>query len=78
MPKIPGISDEQAVRALKKAGFVVLRQGRHVLMSNGFIRLTIPRHNPINAYTMGAIAADAGLSPEGVQRPASLTDLAGG
>jgi predicted RNA binding protein YcfA (HicA-like mRNA interferase family) len=64
MPKIPGITDEQAVRALKKAGFVVLRQGRHVLMSNGFIRLTIPRHNPINAYTMGAIAADAGLSPE--------------
>jgi len=28
------------------------------------VRLTIPRHNPINAYTMGAIAADAGLNPE--------------
>ena len=64
MPKIPGVSDEQAVRALQKAGFVVLRQGKHVIMSNGVVRLTVPRHNPINAYTMGAIAADAGLSPE--------------
>ena len=64
MPKIPGITEEQAVRALKKAGFVVLRQGKHIVMSNGHVRLTIPRHNPINAYTMGAIAADAGFSPE--------------
>ena len=64
VPKIPGVSEDQAVRALKKAGFVILRQGKHVVMSNGVVRLTIPRHNPINAYTMGAIAADAGLSPE--------------
>ena len=32
-------------------------------MSNGQTRLTIPRHNPINAITMGAIAKDAGLDP---------------
>lgn len=64
MPKIPGVSEEQAVRALKKAGFEILRQGKHVVMSNGLMRLTIPRHDPINSYTMGAIAADAGFSPE--------------
>ena len=64
MPKIPGVSADQAVRALKKAGFVTLRQGRHIVMSNGHVRLTIPRHDPINAYTMGAIARDAGFSPE--------------
>jgi predicted RNA binding protein YcfA (HicA-like mRNA interferase family) len=64
MPKIPGVSSEQAVRALEKVGFRVLRQGKHLIMSDGIIRLTIPRHNPINAYTMGAIARDAGLSPE--------------
>jgi len=34
------------------------------VMSNGQVRLTIPRKNPVNAYTMGAIAADAGLTPE--------------
>ncbi len=64
MPKIPGISADQAIRAFMKAGFVILRQGSHIVMSNGHVRLTIPRHNPINAYTMGAIAEDAGLSPE--------------
>ena len=64
MPRISGVSADQAVRALKKAGFVILRQGSHIVMSNGHVRLTIPRHNPINAYTMGAIAEDAGFSPE--------------
>jgi hypothetical protein len=33
-------------------------------MSDGQRRLTNPRHNPVNAITMGAIARDAGLSPE--------------
>jgi predicted RNA binding protein YcfA (HicA-like mRNA interferase family) len=64
MPRIPGVSSQQAVRALQKAGFVVIREGRHVVMSNGQVRLTIPRHNPVNAFTMGSIAADAGLTPE--------------
>lgn len=31
-------------------------------MSNGQRILTIPRHNPINAITMGGIVRDAGLS----------------
>ncbi len=26
--------------------------------------LTIPRHNPVNAYTMGGIVRDAGLTVE--------------
>ncbi len=55
---------DEAVRALARAGFIVLRQGKPVIMSNGQVRLAIPRHDPINAYTMGAIAADAGFSPE--------------
>lgn len=63
MPKLPGISQKEAVRVLEKAGFRVVRESGHVVMSNGQIRLTIPRHNPIHAITMGAIAKDAGLSP---------------
>ncbi len=31
-------------------------------MSNGERMLTIPRHNPIKAFTMGGIVKDAGLS----------------
>ncbi|MEM9481252.1 MAG: type II toxin-antitoxin system HicA family toxin [Verrucomicrobiota bacterium] len=64
MPKIPGISYRQALRALEKAGFKVVREGKHTILSDGTKILTIPRHNPINAFTMGGIAKDAGLSPE--------------
>ena len=64
MPKIPGINHLAAVRALEKAGFRIVRQGKHVVMSDGVRILTIPRHNPVNAFTMGGIARDAGLSVE--------------
>jgi len=64
VPRIPGISVDQAVRVFGKVGFRIIRQGKHIIMSDGATRLTIPRHNPINAYTMGAMAQDAGLTPE--------------
>jgi predicted RNA binding protein YcfA (HicA-like mRNA interferase family) len=64
MPKLPGISQKEAVRVFQKIGFRIARESGHIVMSNGQIRLTIPRHDPINAITMGAIAKDAGLTPE--------------
>jgi predicted RNA binding protein YcfA (HicA-like mRNA interferase family) len=62
VPKIPGVNHLNAVRALEKAGFAIIRQGSHIVMSDGSRLLTIPRHNPVNAYTMGGIVRDAGLS----------------
>jgi predicted RNA binding protein YcfA (HicA-like mRNA interferase family) len=62
--KIPGVSHLDAVRALQKAGFTIVRQGKHIVMSNGTRILTIPRHNPINAFTLGGIVRDAGLTVE--------------
>lgn len=64
MPKIPGVNHLEAVRALQKAGFRILRQGKHIVMTDGVRILTIPRHNPVNAFTMGGIARDAGLTVE--------------
>jgi len=64
MPKIPGINHLKAVAALEKAGFRVHRQGSHIVMTDGVRILTIPRHNPVNAFTMGGIVHDAGLSVE--------------
>lgn len=64
MPKLPGISQKEAVRVFQKIGFRIARESGHIVMSNGQVRLTIPRHDPINAITMGAIAKDAGLTPE--------------
>ncbi|HMG05040.1 MAG TPA: type II toxin-antitoxin system HicA family toxin [Chthoniobacterales bacterium] len=62
MPRIPGVNHLRAVQALEKAGFKILRQGKHIVMSDGSHFITIPRHNPVNALTMGGIAKDAGLS----------------
>jgi glutamine cyclotransferase len=63
MPKIPGINHLRAVRALEGAGFSILRDGKkHIVMSDGTRFLTIPRNNPVNAFTMGGIVRDAGLT----------------
>ena len=62
MPKIPGINHLAAVKALEKAGFGILGQGKPIVMSDGRRIVTIPRHNPVNAITMGNIIRDAGLS----------------
>ncbi len=64
MPRIPGINHQDAVRALEKAGFRIVRQGKHIVMSDGVRILTVPRHNPVNAFTMGGIVRDAGLTEE--------------
>ena len=62
MPRLPSINHQDAVRALQKAGFHVARQGKHIVMTDGVRIVTIPRHNPVNAYTMGGIVRDAGLT----------------
>jgi predicted RNA binding protein YcfA (HicA-like mRNA interferase family) len=64
VPKIPGIARARAVRALEKAGFRVVREGKHIVMTDGKRILTIPRANPVNAFTMGGIVQDAGLTVE--------------
>ncbi|MGH8273080.1 MAG: type II toxin-antitoxin system HicA family toxin [Gammaproteobacteria bacterium] len=68
MPKISGVNHLDAVRALEKSGFAIKRQGKHVVMSDGTRILTIPRHNPVNAYTPGGIVRDAGLSVEAFRK----------
>lgn len=64
MPKLSGIKHLQAVRALEKAGFSIIRQSKHIVMSDGIRQVTIPRNNPIKAFTMGGIIQDAGLTVE--------------
>ncbi len=54
----------RAVRALEKAGFRIVREGKHIVMSNGVRFITIPRNNPVHALTMGGIVRDAGLTVE--------------
>jgi len=62
MPRLPGVNHLTAVRALEKTGFWIARQGKNIVMTDGGRIITIPRHNPINAITMGNIVRDAGLT----------------
>ena len=64
MAKLVGIHHLNAVRALEKAGFQIIRQDKHVVMGDGVRQVTLPRHNPIKAFTMGGIVRDAGLTVE--------------
>jgi predicted RNA binding protein YcfA (HicA-like mRNA interferase family) len=64
VPKIPGIPPFRAVSGLEKAGFAIARQGKHIVMTDGARILTIPRHDPVDAHTMGGIVRDAGLTPQ--------------
>jgi len=64
MPKLPGVSHQRAIKAFGRAGFWIARQGKHITMTNGERVITIPRANPINAFTMAGIVKDAGLSIE--------------
>ena len=64
MPKLPGINYERTVRAFEKLDFWIARQGKHIAMTNGERIITIPRANPVNAFTMAGIVKDAGLTIE--------------
>ena len=64
MPKLAGVNHLNAVKALEKAGFYIARQGKHIVMTNGLRIITISRHNPVNAFTMGGIVRDAGITIE--------------
>jgi hypothetical protein len=68
MPKLAGVGHQDAVRVFGKLGSRISRQSGHSITSNGETRLSIPRANPVDPYTMGAIARDAGLTPDEFRR----------
>jgi hypothetical protein len=47
-----------------------VRQGKHVVMTDGTHFITVPRHNPVNAITMGGIVKDAGSDNPAIQKAA--------
>ena len=64
MPRLSGINHQRAVRAFQKAGFRIAREGKHITMTNGDRIITIPRADPVGAFTMSGIVKDAGLTIE--------------
>ena len=65
MAKIAGVPHRRAVRAFERAGFQVAREGaKHIVMTDGKRIITIPRHDPVNGFTMGGFGRDAGLTED--------------
>lgn len=69
MSRLPGVSGVELLKALRKAGFVVLRQkGSHVSMektdATGHWRTVVLMHGEIARGTLHDILKQAGLSRE--------------
>jgi predicted RNA binding protein YcfA (HicA-like mRNA interferase family) len=69
MPKLPSVSGERVVRALKRAGFVELRQrGSHVSLEKQIgdkvFRTVVPMHSSLSKGTLFDILKQSGLSVE--------------
>ncbi len=62
MSKFPQVSHERVVRALKKVGFYVLREGKHLSMTDEKRIVIIPRHQTIKRGTLKQILDAAEIS----------------
>ena len=66
MSRVPDLSHQRIVRALTRAGFVVMRQGKHIAMHSQErnVIAIIPRHNPVKRTTLTRILKEIDMSPE--------------
>lgn len=65
MPRLPRVSGAQAVRALERLGFVVVRQrGSHIIMRRGGSGCVVPNHREIKLGTLAGVLRQAGVSAE--------------
>jgi predicted RNA binding protein YcfA (HicA-like mRNA interferase family) len=65
MPKFPGLSGKEIIRALEKLGFRVARQsGSHVLMKRGEKGCVVPNHKEVKVGTVNGVLRQAEVSPD--------------
>jgi predicted RNA binding protein YcfA (HicA-like mRNA interferase family) len=65
LPELPHISGTEAIRALERLGFVVVRQrGSHVMLRRGSAGCVVPLHREIKRGTLGGILRQAGVEAE--------------
>lgn len=71
MTKLPKISGQKCVKALKKSGFYFKRQhGSHIIMRKDepFSQVVIPDHKELDRGTLRAIIRQANLTMEEFER----------
>lgn len=71
--KVPSLNYEQVVRALRRDGWVVVRQrGSHIRLhkhaADETLKLVVPAHRPIKRSTLSHILKQAGLTVDEFQR----------
>jgi predicted RNA binding protein YcfA (HicA-like mRNA interferase family) len=65
MPKFPGLSGQDIVRALERLGFELIRQsGNHIIMRRGISGCVVPNHKEVKIGTVSGILRQAGVSAE--------------
>jgi hypothetical protein len=62
MIDLPSLPPIRILRAFEKAGFWILREGKHTVMTNGKAAITIPHLHPVNRWTLEGIVKAAGMT----------------
>jgi predicted RNA binding protein YcfA (HicA-like mRNA interferase family) len=67
--KLPVISGKEAIKALERTGFVIVRQkGSHIRLkkvtSETVIKITVPLHDTLDRGTLKSIIRSTGLTVE--------------
>jgi predicted RNA binding protein YcfA (HicA-like mRNA interferase family) len=63
LSKLPLLSWRELIKALRKVGFVVVRQkGSHIMLAKGDRVVPVPRHAQIKRGLLLEIVAEAGLA----------------
>ena len=63
MPKFPGLSGLDIIKALQKLGFNVIRQsGSHIVLKRNGIGCVVPNHKEVKIGTVNGLLRQAGIS----------------
>ena len=65
MPKFPGLSGADIVRALERLGFETVRQsGSHIIMRRGVSGCVVPNHKQVKVGTVNGVLRQAGITAQ--------------
>ena len=64
MGSLPRVSGTEAIRALERLGFAVVRQrGSHIVMRRGSMGCVVPNHRELKLGTLTGVLKQAGVTP---------------
>lgn len=65
MPKLPRVSGTQAIHALQRLGFEIVRQrGSHIVLRRGLSGCVVPNHREVKTGTLAGVLRQAHVTPE--------------